>query len=245
MGHTADIPPAPATSRHTLLLDFDGVLSMNASGLLLRALHEGINRHTELPIEATAAQFKAICTFPQRDSLRVLFAGLGIERHLGAEIESLRSCLSVQGTRMTLARGADTFCAEQRARGVRLRVFSTMDRGTARRSLLDGLFGPEDFVPLGHASKADPDTYTALLAAENENHPERWLLVDDSPLALRAAKIAGLRTVLMRGDVFTPGDVAPFASFIDAQADSFAELGDLLRADAVAVGAAPVSFPAA
>ncbi|MEU8587551.1 HAD-IA family hydrolase [Streptomyces sp. NPDC048664] len=217
------------TPAHTLLLDFDGVLSLNASSLLLRALHEGINRHTDLPRDATTAQFKAISTFPQRDSLRVLFAGLGIEQHLAAEIAALRALTAVDGVALALGDGAEEFCAEQRAHGVRLRVFSTMDRATARRALLDGLFEDRDFVPLDHASKADPDTYTALLVAENETHPERWLLVDDSPLALRAAKIAGLRTVLMRGEVFTDADVAPFDSFIDARVASFAELGDVLR----------------
>ncbi|MEV1026142.1 HAD-IA family hydrolase [Streptomyces sp. NPDC050264] len=223
--------PEPGHRPGTVLLDFDGVLSLNASGLLLRALHEGINRHTDLPEQATSLQFKAISTFPQKDSLRVLFAGLGIEQHLNAEIDALRSCLSVQGTRMTLGEGVEAFCAEQRARGIRLRVFSTMDERTARRSLLQGLFTAQDYVPLAHASKADPDTYTALLTAENENAPEQWLLVDDSPLALRAAKIAGLRTVLMRGEVFTDWDVAPFASFIDAQVSSFAELSHVLDRD--------------
>ncbi|MEU6770738.1 HAD-IA family hydrolase [Streptomyces sp. NPDC046759] len=225
------------TRAHTVLLDFDGVLSLNASSLLLRALHEGINRHTDLPHAATAAQFKAISTFPQRDSLRVLFAGLGIEQHLAAEIAALRSLTSVAGIPLTLGQGVEEFCAEQRAHGVRLRVFSTMDRTTARRALLDGLFEERDFVSLDHASKADPDTYTALLAAEHEAHPERWLLVDDSPLALRAAKIAGLRTVLMRGEVFTDADVAPFGSYIDARVASFAELGDVLRSGRAALPA--------
>ncbi|MFH9569868.1 HAD family hydrolase [Streptomyces sp. NPDC017230] len=225
------------TRAQTVLLDFDGVLSLNASSLLLRALHEGINRHTDFPYGATAAQFKAISTFPQRDSLRVLFAGLGIEQHLAAEIAALRSLTAVGGTRLTLGDGVEEFCAEQRAHGVRLRVFSTMDHATARRGLLDGLFGARDFVALDHASKADPDTYTSLLAAEAETDPRRWLLVDDSPLALRAAKIAGLRTVLMRGDVFTDDDVAPFGSHIDAQVTSFAQLGDVLRSDRAALPA--------
>ncbi|MEU8541441.1 HAD family hydrolase [Streptomyces sp. NPDC048717] len=220
-------------SPHTVLLDFDGVLSMNASGLLLRALHEGINRHTELPVEATALQFKAISAFPQHDSLRALFRGLGIERHLDEEIGILRSSLTVDGVEMALSEGVEEFCAGQRARGVRLRVFSTMDARTARRSLLDGLFGPRDYVPLGHTSKAAPGTYTALLATENESRPHRWTLVDDSPLALRAAKIAGLRTVLMRGDVFTDDDVCPFTSYIDEEVSSFGELGALLSAGKV------------
>ncbi|MEU5088541.1 HAD family hydrolase [Streptomyces sp. NPDC021356] len=222
---------------HTVLLDFDGVLSLNASSLLLKALHEGINRHTDLPYEATASQFKAISTFPQRESLHMLFTGLGIERHLAAEIAALRSLTAVGGTALALGEGVREFCAEQRAHGLRLRVFSTMDRATARRALLDGLFDDQDFVPLDHASKADPATYTGLLAAEGESHPERWLLVDDSPLALRAAKIAGLRTVLMRGEVFTDADVAPFGSYIDARATSFAQLGDVLRTDGAALPA--------
>ncbi|ASU81884.1 HAD family hydrolase [Nocardiopsis gilva YIM 90087] len=230
-------------SPHTLLLDFDGVLSLNASELLLHALHEGINRHTAFPFEATAAQFKAISTFPQRDSLRALFAGLGIEQHLDTEIEALRSLISAAGRRMTLSEGVERFCAEQRARGRRLRVFSTMDRTTARRSLLDGLFGPEDFVPLGHASKADSHSYTALLAAEGEPDPGQVMLVDDSPLALRAAKIAGVRTALMRGQVFTPADVAPFAPFIDAQVASFAELGALLRSAEPLLAERPAESP--
>ncbi|MEG3631319.1 HAD-IA family hydrolase [Streptomyces poriticola] len=225
------------TRAHTVLLDFDGVLSLNASSLLLRALHQGINRHTELPYGATAAQFKAICTFPQRDSLRVLFAGLGIEQHLADGIAELRSLTAFGGTRLALGDGVEEFCAEQRAHGVRLRVFSTMDRSTARRALLDGLFEARDFVALDHASKADPDTYSALLTTEAETDPERWLLVDDSPLALRAAKIAGLRTVLMRGDVFTDDDVAPFGSYIDAEVASFAQLGDVLRSDRAALPA--------
>ncbi|GAA2013484.1 hypothetical protein GCM10009799_47290 [Nocardiopsis rhodophaea] len=216
-------------SPHTLLLDFDGVLSLNASELLLHALHEGINRYTAFPFEATAAQFKAISTFPQRESLRTLFAGLGIERHLDTEIEALRSLISADGRPMTLSEGVERFCAEQRARGRRLRVFSTMDRTTERRSLLDGLFDPEDFVPLGHASKADSHSYAAILSSQGESDPGQVMLVDDSPLALRAARTAGARTVLMRGEVFTPEDVAPFAPFIEAQVASFAELGDLLR----------------
>ncbi|MET9525421.1 HAD family hydrolase [Streptomyces coeruleorubidus] len=228
-----------AASPQTLLLDFDGVLSLNASSLLLLALHEGINRHTELPIEATVTQFKAISTFPQRESLRMLFAGLGIEQHLNAEIDALRSLTAVRGTPLALGEGVEAFCAEQRARGVRLRVFSTMDRATARRSLLDGLFGPEDYVALDHASKADPDTYAALLAAEGEVDPGQWLLVDDSPLALRAAKIAGLRTVLMRGAVFSDDDVSAFGSFIDAQVTSFAELGAHLAAQDAPPAARP------
>ncbi|MEU1042970.1 HAD family hydrolase [Streptomyces sp. NPDC005551] len=219
-----------ADSPQTVLLDFDGVLSLNASSLLLRALHEGINRHAPLPFEATSSQFKAISTFPQRDSLRVLFAGLGIEQHLSDEIAALRALTSLGTERMTLGHGAEAFCVQQRALGVRLRVFSTMDRATERRSLLDGLFRDEDFVPLAHASKADPDTYMSLLAADGEQDPSRWLLVDDSPLALRAAKIAGLRTVLMRGEVFTEEDVTPFTRFIDAQVTCFAELGRVLTA---------------
>ncbi|MFF0159894.1 HAD-IA family hydrolase [Streptomyces sp. NPDC005263] len=228
-----------AASPQTVLLDFDGVLSLNASSLLLLALHEGINRHTELPIEATVTQFKAISTFPQRESLRVLFTGLGIEQHLNAEIDALRSLTSVRGTPLTLGEGVEVFCAQQRARGTRLRVFSTMDRTTARRSLLDGLFRPEDYVALDHSSKADPDTYAALLAAEGVADPAEWLLVDDSPLALRAAKIAGLRTVLMRGAVFSDDDVSAFGSFIDAQVTSFAELGDVLTTEDPSPAAPP------
>lgn len=206
-----------------MLLDFDGVISPNASELLLGALHGAINRHTPVPFETTALLFKAITTFPARAGLGMVFDGLGLGERFAAESAAIWQATEVGGVEFALAEGIGEFCA-----GRTVRVCSTMDSSTPRRALVDGLFADADFLPIGHRSKAAAATFTALREELGEL-PRPWVLVDDSPLALRAAKLAGITTVLMRGNVFTPEDTTPFAPFIDAEVGSFAELAPLLE----------------
>ena len=207
----------------TVLLDFDGVISPNASELLLTALHGAINRHTPVPFETTALLFKAITTFPARAGLGMVFDGLGLGGQFAAESAAIWQATDVDGVKYALGEGIREFCE-----GRTIRVCSTMDSSTPRRAIVVGLFGDADFLPIGHRSKADPATFTALQEELGEL-PRPWVLVDDSPLALRAAKLAGLTTVLMRGTVFNVEDTAPFATFIDAEVSSFAELAPLLE----------------
>ena len=74
-------------------------------------------------------------------------------------------------------------------------------------------------------SKADPATFRRL-AATLEAPPGDTLLVDDTPMVLRAAKLAGFQTALVRGSLYDEQDYADHRAYVDLRCDS---LADVLR----------------
>lgn len=68
-------------------------------------------------------------------------------------------------------------------------------------------------------SKADPACYTQIGNSLQINLSD-WLFVDDSPYALRAAKIASLKTALMITPTFNMDDYLEYKDLIDLRISS-------------------------
>ncbi|MBA8826228.1 beta-phosphoglucomutase-like phosphatase (HAD superfamily) [Saccharopolyspora lacisalsi] len=211
-----------------VLLDFDGVISGNATGLLFGATHAFIDRRAPMPEECLLPLFKQITAFPMREALTMMLSGIGMGDEFPALAAELGGLREFGGRSPELSEGFTEFLGGCAEREIPVLVCSTMDRDTVRRALLDPYFTADDFLPLRSRSKAAPATYVDALAEVGVDEVEGWTLVDDSPFALRAAKLAGLRTVMVTNEVFTEEDARPHRRFVDECAGSLPEVAALL-----------------
>jgi putative transposase len=94
-----------------------------------------------------------------------------------------------------------------------------------RLELIKGI-NPKRILGLEY-SKANSKTYTSILKSFSKNKIE-WFQLDDSPLALRSGRRAGLKTIMMLNDVFTIKDYQLNKEFIDFKTVSFNHIKKLI-----------------
>lgn len=206
--------------RHCVLFDFDGVL-VDSEWQAFCQVRDWLAGAYGVALPDSDCQ--RYLGGNDRDTARDLIARFALpvgEEALAAGI-SAASTLYEDGT-LTLLPGARAFLLSLRRAGLRTGLVSS----TASRHILAaanhlGLTGLFDVIVCGDMvahPKPDPEGYRSAMALLGAA-PDDCLVLEDSPVGLRAAKAAGAFTVGFCGARFRQ-DV----SAADARADSYAAL---------------------
>jgi beta-phosphoglucomutase-like phosphatase (HAD superfamily) len=207
-----------------IFLDFDGVISSNSVGLMHKWVYEYVRQKNPIPVgERTVREIaKMTTTFPPQAVLDFMFRAFGFEINVSEIQQSMHKEISSKIVIDPSFSQLVNFCAEN---DIPLKILS-------QRSTTSGTFNQLASVPGLNSSmicstqgmsKADPACYTQIGANLDINLSD-WLLVDDSPYALRAAKIAGLKTALMVTPTFNMDDYLEYKELIDLRLLSLEDL---------------------
>lgn len=213
-----------------IFLDFDGVISSNSVGLMHKWVYEYVCQKTTIPVgERTVREIaKMTTTFPPKAVLDFMFRAFGIDVDLRELQQLMHKEISGSVVIEPLFYKLVHFCSEK---NIQLKILSQ------RSSATSSAFNQLQHVPGLNSSmvcstqgmsKADPACYTQI---ENTLQIDlsNWLLVDDSPYALRAAKIAGLNTALMVTPTFNMDDYLEYKHLINFRFLSFSDLLQILN----------------
>jgi len=206
-----------------LLLDFDGVISRNSIALqrdwvMRRLCAEGV-----VGSGVVDDLVRAVATsLPARTSLELVSLIYGVEW----STEDLATMAREVGSAITIDSDFEMLRAACRAHAIPLKIVSLAE-GLHR--LLPQLEA-RDFCPPPGRSKADPTTFRKLAASLEVPAPET-LLVDDTPMVLRAAKLAGFQTALMSGALFDEQDYDEHRQYIDLYCNSLCDVLRLVRGE--------------
>jgi FMN phosphatase YigB (HAD superfamily) len=207
-----------------IFLDFDGVISSNSVGLMHKWVHEYVNQKTLTPVgERTVREIaKMTTTFPPKAVLDFMFRSFGLEINV-SEVqqlmhEQISSFLMIEPSFYQLI----SFCAQN---NIQLKILSQRSSVSGALNQLEQFSGLNSSMVCSTQgmSKADPACY-AQIGTDLQIDLSDWLLVDDSPYALRAAKIAGLKTALMVTPTFNMDDYLEYKDLIDLRLLSLEDL---------------------
>jgi hypothetical protein len=206
-----------------LLLDFDGVISPNSLGLqrdwVVRRLAAtgaiGAGVIDDL-LRSVASSVRARVSL---DLVSLIYGVTWSPEDLVAMEREVTGAMIIDGA-------FDALVATCRAEGIALKILSM-----ASSRFLQTLPGVDEqmICPPPGESKADPATFHRL-AATLDTPAAATLLVDDTPMVLRAAKLAGFQTALVSGSLFDEHDYAEHRSYIDMRCASLADILELVRA---------------
>jgi HAD superfamily hydrolase (TIGR01509 family) len=217
-----------------LLLDFDGVVSPNSIGLqrdwVVRRLAStgGIGEGVIDDLVRSVAT-----VVPARVSLELVSLIYGVVW----SPEDLATLEREVASAITLDSAFERLVAACRAEGIPLKIVSV-----ASSRLLLRLPGIEEAMlcPPPGDSKADPATFRRL-AAMLAVPAAQTLLVDDTPMVLRAAKLAGFQTALMSGPLYDEQDYAEHRSYIDGRCTSLEDILQLVQLAQASAEPGPVT----
>ena len=212
-----------------IFLDFDGVISQNSPQLMIQWLHDYARRVSGLPIGEEIMRGLGTwgTAFPPRDLLNLFFRSFGILVEVG-EVQQLmhREISPAIQIDPAFTRLIES-CNQQ---GIQLKVLS-------QRSATTGTFNQLHHVPglelhmicsTQGLSKANPECYRQVGQSLGLDLSS-WLMVDDSPYALRGAKLAGLKTALMVTSNFNVEDYLHYQDLIDLRLSSLADLLPVIK----------------
>ena len=205
-----------------ILLDFDGVVSPNSIGLQRDWVVRRLAATGQIGEGILDDLVRSVSTsVPARVSLELLSLIYGIKW----SDEDL-AALEREVTAGTVIDGAfNDLLATCRAKGISLKIVST-----ASSRLLRAMPRLDErmLCPPPGDSKADPKTFRRL-AATLDTAANETLLVDDTPMVLRAAKLAGFQTALMNGPLYDEQDYADHRIYVDMRCDSLSDILRLVR----------------
>ncbi|NLE80009.1 MAG: HAD-IA family hydrolase [Rhodococcus sp.] len=187
-----------------LFLDFDGVIHRTATRQLRSAFSTVVNERVPLPTETVDTLFTSLQAMPSAPALGSLFEWIGIADVPDA-IKRVHDCSPHGWAELPDRERIDTalvsLVRNARRNGAEVKVLSSAAATSARaEAALTALVEFDvEWMP-GYGSKADPDTYRRAAAATNSDAPERCVLIDDSVIAVSAARASGMSAYLSSAD---------------------------------------------
>ncbi len=199
------------------VLDVDGTLYPDAPRLGLHALAAALAPEAP-PLSFLRDYFALATTFDLGQALKLLLSSLGRED----SAQDILAAFTSLGA-PTLDPGFPAFHAACSRLGLSLAIFSQAGKDAQRFSAFKGFEPSPEIHSPGSGSKANPRSWRDLARALGGS-PSDWVCVDDSPLALRAAALAGFRTVLYMNSFFNAADYTGFDNWIGDRISGLAEL---------------------
>lgn len=187
-----------------LFLDFDGVIHRTATRQLRTAFAAVVNERVPLPAETVDALFSSLQAMPSAPALGSLFEWIGIA-DVPAAIKQVHECSPhgwddlpdhdrIDTALVSLARNARRNRAE-------VKVLSSAAATSARaEAALTALSEFEVEWMQGCGSKADPETYRRAAETTSSGAVEHCALIDDSVIAVSAARASGMTAYLSSAD---------------------------------------------
>lgn len=205
-----------------IFIDFDGVISKSSVRITIDFLHSFFNKREPISYNFVENYVKVVSCFPVEDSVKLLFKSLGMERYLKSFYKEFKA-LDSDSSRIIIEQTFYEFLDFCDKHSIEYRILSLASKN--RLELIKGI-NPKRILGLEY-SKANSKTYASILKSFSKNKIE-WFQLDDSPLALRSGKRAGLKTIMMLNDVFTIKDYQLNKEFIDFKTVSFNHIKKLI-----------------
>lgn len=201
-----------------IFLDFDGVISRNSFELMIGWAHSYMCQFSYIEERTIREIAKITIAFPPEAVLELLLRSFGIPGNV-KEVQQLMlkavsDSILIEQTFYEII----DFCQKE---GIQVKILSLN-----YLNQIQGLDTSMIYSTLG-MSKADPACYNQIASTLQINLSD-WLIVDDSPYALRAAKIAGLKTAVMISPLFNMDDYLEYQSMIDVKLWSLHDLIKIL-----------------
>lgn len=205
-----------------ILVDFDGVISKNSLTVTLDFAHHYINMFVPVSYQTIKNYYASVNSFNLELGLKLLFSSLGIEDKLPAFIRQLSCLKEFNSNKIEIDKEFYKFIELCTKSNFEYSIFSL----ASKRKVLNFLKIDEDKIAdLNNISKSDENVFTNQIdGIESRN----VILIDDDPFALRTAKLAGLKTILMRNDLFTESLINTYKNAIDVVVSDFKELNQFL-----------------
>ena len=197
-----------------IFIDFDGVISKSSVRVTIDFIHHFFNQREPISYNFVESYVKIVSCFPVEDSVNLLFKSLGMERYLKNFYEEFENRDS--DSSIIIEKAFYEFLDFCEKNSIEYRILSLASK---KRLELIRNFNPKKILDIKY-SKANSNTYSTILKLFAKNKIE-WFQLDDSPLALRSGKKAGLKTIMMLNDVFTIKDYNLNKEFIDYKTFSF------------------------
>lgn len=205
-----------------IFIDFDGVISRNAVDRIISFVHSYMNLHIPIAPEFLRAYIKNISCFPVDASARLLFTAFGIEDRLEDFFSAFRK-FEEQPENLQIENDFHRFLEFCRENNIEYKILSLANRGRIKMACS---INEEDIYPLNNRSKANQDTFSEI-GSEMGIDLKKWAYIEDNPVALQAAKLSGLNTIMMLNNIYTESDYSIFKDYIDFKVDSFDPVAQL------------------
>lgn len=207
-----------------VILDFDGTLAPGVPEVAIAVLHETVNQWRPVPLAFVRQFYRASSAFRMDRALELFLEALGLSRHVTDVAQALGTAKGHGPWDTSLDPWALSFLKARSS----VHIFSSGGNRATRFAEVAALLGVEAFLDYRDAAKSDPATWERI-TADRGWQPDRRVVVDDSPLALWAAKTAGYTTVMRRNTVFTEADEQEYRPWIDHSVDSLEDLAQRFR----------------
>lgn len=211
-----------------ILVDFDGVVSRNGVKIIFDFFYRFVNRYTPFPQEALMDFFKATISYPTSKTIPLFFTSLGIENRMKQFSEELMQLTEFENRIITIEKDFFHFLDICDTEKIPYRIFSAAANNAKRLTGLFERIKKEYIFNLEERPKSDIKTF--IYASEKLGiDPDKCVLIDDSPIALRSAHIAGMTTVMMYNNIFNHKDYIPFRMYINHTIKSFREAEKIIK----------------
>ena len=210
-----------------VLIDFDGVISKNAVSLILKKSYEFINRLNPIPYTAYESLFKDVISFPLNETLQLICKSFGLTDHLSELATILKKIEHHNGEALKIEDDFFTFIDFCNDNKIDYLIASSADKSCVRFAKLIDRIGDQNIYDLNGKSKASILTFRDILQ-EKGIHGEKTIYIEDSPLALKTAKLSNIKTIMMLNEVFTNDDYESFKEYIDQKVTTFTDIIDLM-----------------
>jgi hypothetical protein len=211
-----------------ILIDFDGVISKNSVTLILDFIHDYINQFIYIPHDVLKNYFKSVICFPTGPAIDLLFSSLGILDKIHDFVKKYHLLTEYKGKSMEIDAGFAGFIDFCKTYNIEYRLLSLAGKSDLRIGKIKSYICDSNIIQLSNRSKADPNTFKDLGEMNHINLRE-WLYLDDSPMALNSASIAGLNTVVMINKLFTAKDRRLYKESIHHQITGFSDLKRIIK----------------
>jgi beta-phosphoglucomutase-like phosphatase (HAD superfamily) len=190
-----------------IVADFDGVLAHSNTQLILDVSYKVISKYHNYDYDTFKSIFSSLVPFPLYKSVDFLLEAMGLTHVKGELSEAL---MTVDGG-IEDAKKFIEYCAEK---NIPLNVLSSGDLSAKKYNSLIEILGSENVIANPNFSKINPYHYENFRDKLNIVS-NNTLYIDDCPVALNSAKLAGFKTALMTNGVFSSGSLSPDDNFID------------------------------
>lgn len=199
-----------------IIADFDGVLAHNNTQRLLDGSYEVISKYHAFDYGVFSTMFTSLVPYPLEYSVDFLLKSLGL---LDVKAELLDVLMNIDDG-IDEAKTFINLCLKM---NIPLYVLSSGNIKSSKYQYLSEKLGHERVIASPSFSKANPFHYQKIIK-ELQISAQQTLYIDDSPVALNSAKLAGFHTALMTNQVFTRATVGSIASFVDTIFDDWGEV---------------------
>ncbi len=211
-----------------IIIDYDGVISKKSVRILFDFTVDYINSITTLPPAIIEAYMKIITAFPLRESVEMFMKAIGLSSNLKDFLTKCSELNIYKGNKVEIDDDFTRFIQYCKDANLQYYILSMADKTTSRMKSLEGIVDGSAILSADNRSKADPAFFNEIVHKISAA-PYECLVIDDSPLALRSAKLAGLSTIMMLNELFNDDDYYIFEDFINFKVKTFDDVKSLFH----------------